>query len=350
MAASIRRISTHNLKPGMTLANPIFSAANALLVAENTILNQSTIDRVLLTGLRYVDILDEKEPERYSGGQIEQSKLIEKQIRMTRAVKESFERMRLTHSLPHEEFLEIANEISTTMIDASGSLNALQMIKSVDNYTYTHSVNVGVLCGLIGKWTGYKNIQGLILSGLLHDVGKTQIPLEILNKPASLTPPEMTVMRRHATLGYELAMGSGNIAEEVMSGILFHHERLDGTGYPFGIKGDKVPHASRILALADVFDSMTSNRVYRRSFSPFDVLEVIYDEMFSKLDPSICFVFRQRIKELLVGSKVLLSDGRTGQIIFVDGGDHFKPVVQDENGQAILLEGTNLNIASFING
>ena len=350
MAASIQRIDTCNLRPGMKLANALMSDAHSLLVAEKTLLTQLIIDRIRHSGMRYVDIMVDANSETLAARQPEPPKLVEKQLKMVRSVKESFDRMRLTRALPHEEFLTIANEISTTMIDTPGAITALQMVKSVDNYTYTHSVNVGVLCGLIGKWTGHQNLQGLILAGLLHDVGKTQIPLEILNKPSALTSPEMTVMRRHSELGYELAMGNGSINEEAMSGILFHHERLDGSGYPSGLRGSQVPQVSRVLAVADLFDSMTSNRVYRSAVTPFAVLEEIYDEMFSALDPAVCFVFRQRIKELLVGSKVLLSDGRSARIIFIDGNDHFKPVLQDEMGQSFQLDDSTPDITRFVSG
>ena len=348
MAASIQRIDTRNLRPGMKLANALMSETQSLLVSEKTILTQLIIDHIRHSGMRYVDILVDADSATLTARQPEPPKLVEKQLKMVRSVKATFDRMRLTRALPHEEFLMIANEISTTMIDTPGVVTALQMVKSVDNYTYTHSVNVGVLCGLIGKWTGHQNLQGLILAGLLHDVGKTQIPLEILNKPSALTSPEIKVMRRHSELGYELAMGSGSINEEAMSGILFHHERLDGSGYPSGLRGIQIPQVSRVLAVADIFDSMTSNRVYRNAMTPFAVLEEIYDEMFSALDPAVCFVFRQRIKELLVGSKVLLSDGRSARIIFIDGNDHFNPVLQDEKGQSFRLVDGNCDITRFV--
>jgi len=346
----MRRIDVKELQPGMLLANPIMSDARSLLVAEKTFLTRSVIERIIRSGTRYADILVELDPAVVPVKDSAPKKFIDKQLKMSSMVKDSFERLRLTRSLPHEEFLELASEISTTVIDTPGILNALQMVKSVDTYTYTHSVNVGVLSGLIGKWTGHQNIHSLVLSGLLHDVGKSQIPLEILNKPSSLTPNEMEVMRQHSFLGYELAVDSGNITDEVMSGILFHHERLDGTGYPSGLSGGQVSQVSRIVAVADLFDSMTSNRVYRRALNPFDVLEEIYAEMFSSLDPSICFIFRQRLKELLVGSKVLLSDGRIARIIFIDGGDHFSPVLQDELGQSFPIAGGKVKINRFLNG
>lgn len=299
MATSIRRISAQSLKPGMTLANAIMSDANSMLVAAKTCLTQSVIDRLLASKLVYADILVDSGPEGLSHGQQAEQKLLNQQIRIAGAVKESFERMRLTRALPYEEFSEMANEISTTMIDTPGILNSLHMVKAVDNYTYTHSVNVGVLAGLIGKWTGYRNVPELVMAGLLHDVGKTQIPIHILNKPSFLSDTEMAVMRLHSTLGYELAMGSTSISENVMKGILHHHERLDGSGYPNRLKAGEVSYVPKVLAIADVFDAMTSKRVYRDALTPFDVLEEIFIEMFSKLDPRFAMFLGRELKNCL---------------------------------------------------
>lgn len=347
MATSVRRISANSLKPGMVLANAVISDSGSLLVSERTRLTQPVIDHILMSGILVADIYIVIESEIENSFAKEQKKLLAKHAKMTHAVKDTFERMRLTHSLPVEEFIDIANDISTTMIDTPGLLHTLQMVKVVDDYTYTHSVNVGVLAGLIGKWTGHRHVPMLITAGLLHDVGKTRIPLEILNKPASLSLNEMQMMRSHSTLGYELAMGSTQVAQEALDGILHHHERLDGTGYPSGLKGLQVSHVAKILAVADVFDAMTSDRVYRGALTPFEVLDEIFDEMFTKLDPGICFVFRQRIKELLVGSKVVLNNGMKARVIFVEGDAHFKVVLQDDAGQYFSPEYGDLRISEF---
>lgn len=349
MAKTVRRIPAQKLQPGMVLANAILSDSHALLVTEKTCLTQILINRIVLSGVQHADILIEAEPAAVpSVSRSEERRLVEQQIKMTRAVRDSFERMRLTRALPHEEFVSISNEIAATMLDTPGVLHSLQVVRSVDNYTYTHSVNVGVLAGLIGKWTGYADTPSLVLAGLLHDVGKTQIPLEILNKPSSLTQSEYAVMRKHSALGYEITLENHEISDEVKSGILYHHERMDGTGYPHGLKGEQLPYVPKVLAVADIFDAMTSKRVYRNSLTPFEVLEEIFSEMFVKLDPSICYIFRQRIKDLLVGSTVLLNDGRMARIIFVAGEDHFRPVLQDEQGQSFSPGGTNLQIVRFV--
>lgn len=348
MQTTIRRISVHNLKPGMILANALFSEANSLLVAEKTKLTASVIERILSSEVSYADILIILENEIAVDFARDQQRLIDKHTETTHRLKDSFERIRLANALPQEEFLDIAKDLSQTMVNAPGVLQSLQTVKVMDDYTYTHSVNVGVLAGLIGKWTGYADVSGLILAGMLHDVGKTKIPLEILNKPAPLSGGEMEMMQKHSELGYYLTAGNEAYSPEIRQAILCHHERMDGSGYPAGLRGEKVPYIAKILAVADLFDAMTSDRVYRSALTPFDVLEELFEEMFVKLDPGICVVFRKRIKELLVGSTVVLSNGLNARVVFVDGEDHYKPVLQDDAGRCFMPERNDLRIAEFL--
>ena len=347
MNTSIRRISVRNLKPGMVVANAILSDRNALLVAEKTQLTQPIIDRINESGVAFADILIVFESEYASEFAAEQQTLVKQHAQMTKKIKDSFERIRLTNSLPSDEFVDIAKDISRTMVNTPSILTTLQTVKVMDDYTYTHSVNVGVLAGLIGKWVNYPDVPLLILAGMLHDVGKTKIPLEILNKPTRLSTDELQMMQKHAELGYYLTENDEAYSQAIRQGILYHHERLDGTGYPIGLSGNDIPYFARILAVADMFDAMTSDRVYRNALTPFDVLEEIFKEMFTKLDPGICFVFRQRIKELLVGSSVILSNGANARVVFIDGEDHFKPVLQDDFGRCFSPEMSQLRITEF---
>lgn len=347
MNTSLRRISVRNLKPGMVNANAVISERNFVLVSERTTLTQQLIERIVVSGVAFVDILIVLESDFATEMAEDQQKLIQQHAKMTKKIKESFDRIRLTNSLSPDEFVDIAAEISRTIIDKPSVLTTLQAIKVVDDYTYTHSVNVGVLSGLIGKWLHYPDIQLLIFAGMLHDVGKTKIPLEILNKPSRLTVEELQTMKTHSEIGYYLTENIASYSPEVRQGILYHHERLDGTGYPTGISGPQIPYFARIIAVADMFDAMTSDRIYRNALTPFDVLEEIFNEMFTKLDPEICFVFRHRIKELLVGSSVVLNNGSNARVVFIDGEDHFKPVLQDDLGHCFMPETSQLRISEF---
>lgn len=241
MNTSIRRISVRHLKPDMVNANAVLTDRNALLVAERTRLTQPVIDRIVDSGVPYVDILIVLETDYAATIAEEQQKLIKQHAQMTKKIKDSFDRIRLTNSLPPDEFVDIATDISRTMVNTPSILTTLQNVKVMDDYTYTHSVNVGVLSGLIGKWLNYPDVPLLILAGMLHDVGKTKIPLEILNKPSQLTDEEQATMHKHAELGYYLTENNAAYLPEVRQGILYHHERLDGTGYRSGSATKRSP-------------------------------------------------------------------------------------------------------------
>jgi putative nucleotidyltransferase with HDIG domain len=135
-------------------------------------------------------------------------------------------------------------------------------LKSKDDYTYRHSFAVAVIATLIGKWLGLKEteLSELTIAAILHDIGKLKIPLDILNNPGKLTKEEFDLMKKHTIFGYEMIKETAGISHRQALVALQHHERQDGSGYPLGIRADKIDLFSRIVGIADVFHAMTSNR------------------------------------------------------------------------------------------
>jgi len=175
------------------------------------------------------------------------------------------------------------------------------------------------------------------MSGLVHDIGKTQVPLDILNKPGKLTRDEQDVMQEHATMGLELIKNTKQYPQPVLLGVWQHHERLDGGGYPFGLSGNEISVNARIVAIADMYDAMTSNRVYQKAVTPFKVVEELFDEMFNKVDPTMSLIFLDNIKDSLIGYMVRLSDGSEARVIYLDKNRLSQPVVKVADGQYIDL-------------
>ncbi|MBP2655433.1 MAG: rpfG 3 [Firmicutes bacterium] len=301
MTRYVSRYNTRYAKAGMQLANPIISSKGAIIAQENSILTESLIERLVAMGINFVDVF---EISQNNAGHQE----AEKQKRL-------FD----THS-----------EITTT------------------SYTFTHSVNVAVICGLIWRWLGNTETSEMVLAGLLHDFGKTQIPLEILNKPDKLSETEMQIMRQHPILGLEMCKNDQRIPECVLAGIIEHHERLDGSGYPFGLTEERISPFGKIVAIADTYDAMTSNRVYRQAVTPFSVLTELFSEMFGKLDAKACTSVIDNLKETLIGYNVRLSDGTIAKVIYIDRSRQFKPLVETENGRYLNLECTEFEIAEVI--
>jgi len=220
---------------------------------------------------------------------------------------------------------------------------------NVMDYTFRHTVNVATVSGLIGKWMGIKDKQlhNLVLAGLLHDIGKSQIPQQLLMKAGELSSTEMDILKTHSNHSYNL-IHVDNFSEDVQLGVRQHHERMDGSGYPHNLLGKSICLNARIIAVADVYDAMTSNKFYRKAETPFVVIEELFKEMFGKLDPHICGVFLKNLKERLVGELVRLSDGTEAKVAYIGGEGFAEPVLQSGDGRRVELT-RNLQIIEFVN-
>jgi len=344
----IRRYNIKYVKPGMQLANPVMSASGAIITTEKTVLTEGMIKRLINSSISYVDVIETRENVVVREMADIQRRVLTKHGEIADSVKNIFQKARYFKTVPVEQMNELAKGSIQSLVDTPGVLNHLQMIQDKDNYTFNHSVNVAVICGIVGKWLKYENMTEIVMTGLMHDFGKTQVPLEILNKPGKLAAPEIQLMQNHTLLGWEMCRHDRRINDCILAGIIQHHERLDGSGYPFGLTGDKISHFGRIVAIADLYDAMTSDRVYRRAMTPFSVLKELFADMFGKLDPATCTLFIDNLRETLIGYSVLLSDGSTAKVIHIDRSRQVKPVVETEDGRYLDLEGTDLEITEVI--
>jgi HD-GYP domain-containing protein (c-di-GMP phosphodiesterase class II) len=166
-------------------------------------------------------------------------------------------------------------------------------------------------------------------------VGKSQISTAIINKPDHLTPAEMHKMKEHSALGVELMKKAGVTSGAVISGVLQHHERMDGSGYPNGASGAAIHPYARIIAVADIYDAITEDRPFQKKDSPFAAARIIAQEMFGKLDMEIATTFLEHIRDHFIGTQVYLSDGRKAEVILLGSDFTFKPIIRTESGEFI---------------
>lgn len=336
----LKRCLIENVKPGMRLGKDLLSEEGKNLLSEGMLLTQAIIERIHEWGYVSIDILEEYGDELFLKLRNDQQYFIAEHSKLVDSVADAFNKTRYLHQVPIEQINELAEQTMTSLLSSTSVISYLHIINSKDDYTFRHSVNVAVIAGIIGKWLKWdeNSLRQLVLAGLLHDIGKTMVPLEILNKAEKLTKEEMDFMKSHSSMGYELLKGSTLLSENIKQGVLQHHERLDGTGYPNGCLEKDIEKFAKIIAVADVYDAMTSNRIYRNALSPFYVVQELFNEMFGKLDPSICTVFIHNIREALVGAHIRLSNGSYARIIFLDKRRPLLPLIQTEDGQYIDLE------------
>ncbi|WP_219833962.1 HD-GYP domain-containing protein [Paenibacillus sp. R14(2021)] len=228
-------------------------------------------------------------------------------------------------------------ELQTEVIPAVQSVakhpnifELFEAVKAQGDYTYQHNIGVGVLSTMIGKWLGMdgEELTALTLAATLHDVGKVKVPPEIINKPGKLTDEEFEIVKKHAIYGYELLKRTPDISYRAALVALQHHEREDGRGYPLGLASDAIDMFSKIVAVADIFHAMSSDRPYHKALPFYEVVRQLRDGYFGQLDPHIVSVFLDNITTKLVGQKVVLTDDRVGEIVFINPHDEEAPLIK----------------------
>ena len=234
-------------------------------------------------------------------------------------IKNLFDQIRHSRKIPLNELRQKIIPVIHETVQKEDFIHLFTALKAKDDYTYRHNIAVGMLANLLGNWLGLKKKELLQLTtaALLHDVGKMLIPTEILNKPGKLTAEEFEMMKKHTVYGYELLKNATGISHRQALVALQHHERLDGSGYPFGVTGEKIDLFSRIVAVVDVFHAMISRRVYKDASPFYEILIAMERDAFGALDPKITRVFVEKVMNYLVGHHVLLTDGREGKIILI---------------------------------
>lgn len=232
--------------------------------------------------------------------------------------------------LDYVNILQITNLILSSTRDNKLILQCLSDLSHKDEYTYTHCINVAFYSLLIGKWLnlGEEGIWKVIQAGLLHDIGKAKIHPDILNKKGRLTPAEYELIKKHTVIGYELVKGITGLDEDVKKAILLHHERVDASGYPFRYSQDNINLYAKIVAVADVFDAMTSDRVYKQKVTPFEAFEMFKQIGVGIFDIAVLNVFLRNMAIYYTGTKVLLNTGEVGEIVYIPPQDILSPVIQ----------------------
>lgn len=347
-----REVST--LEPGMILLVDVFDENHILLIGSDTVLNESHIAFLGKKGIVEVMVATSKETNDVVVSKPlapEDESDVELKYRMTiKKFKSIYTEFRLGRVPVYQEIDDALEPLYEAILNDNQFTRKMWQIHAYDDYTFDHSVRVSMIAGLLAKWCGLNNsqIKDAALAGLLHDIGKCNIPDQILNKPSALSLEEFKVMKTHAILGYILIKDIPNISYDVLLAVMQHHERVDGTGYPNGLKGNEINYLAKIVAVADVYCAMTQDRVYKKAMHPFETMSFILEKCHSSLDFSMSKTFLANISHFYIGHQVTLTNGQSGEIIMTYKDDPARPLVRVDETYLDLRRHIDLEIVTLL--
>lgn len=225
----------------------------------------------------------------------------------------------------------------------------LHVMRENDDVTYSHCMNVGLFCNVFAGWLGMseKNKRLATLCGLLHDTGKLMIPDKLIKKPSRLSEDEYASVKNHSLEGYHF-LKDMDIDIHIKNTALMHHERCDGSGYPFGLTSEKIDPYAKMVAIVDVYDAMTSERRYRSAMSPFQAIDVMREEGLQKYDTRFIMTFLENVMDTFIGNRVLLSNGQEGEIVFIHKTDITRPTIKCGNEFVDLSKDFSIEIVKLL--
>lgn len=350
------RVKVKELQEGCILAADVVGLTNRPIIPSKTILTQDLIDfikaflirdvkvqKTLVNGMPFIPSeVIEDENEKMELSKFENTvSFSESFLEAVRDYKKEFSTWQSGLPLDITKVRTILIPLIEKLDGNEGEIFSLHHLSTEKEYLYQHSIAVGLLSAFIGKKLKLSkgDIVQLALAGCLADCGMAKIPYQLLNKNGALTSQEFQEIKSHPTYGFKMIQASPLLRDAGKIAIFQHHERLDGSGYPSGEKGDKIHSFAKIIAVADTFHAMTSARLYRKKQSPFKVLEMIIQDNFGKFDITSIKALQSGIMTFSIGSRVKLSDGQVAEILFIEEKAPTRPLVKlVETGEIIHLE------------
>lgn len=342
----MRLVNVNYLEDGAVLARPVMNSMCQVLLQSGVRLNASYISRLRTYDCEVVFIEDERLDD------VEIQPAISTQTRelahITLKQINGYIKRGQGDVLPVEQVRTAVEEMIADLLQSRDIVGNLTEIQVHDEYTFQHSINTTVIALILALALGYpeSKLLELGMGVLMHDVGKLKVPDEILNKTTPLTEAEFDEIKKHTTYGYEILRQNRDFSL-LSSHIAFQHqEKWDGSGYPRGLKGTEIHEYGRIAAVADVYEALTSRRVYRSAWQPYQAFEYMVANSGAHFEPKIVDSFSKNIAIYPTGSGVRLSNGLRGNVVRQNPSFPSRPVVRalyEESSP--LLAPVDLNLA-----
>jgi len=327
----LRLKSIENLNAGDILAKPVYDDKCQLLLSKEAVLTESYIRRLEHSNIQCVYVEDELT----RGIAFDTVVSDELKVRSVNTVKQIFKALSDRKSSMYtvkdlDAIKDVVDALMDEIYNHHNTLYCMTELMGTDMYTYHHSAEVAILSMLVAKSMGLNNafIHKIGVGALLHDIGKMKIPGDVLNKIEALTGEETELLRTHSQLGYNMLKESANISPISRQIVLLHHEKLNGVGYPLGLKNQDIPVHVRVVTMCDIFNATTSNRSYKSRLNVDMALEVLRVEAVYELDREIYHHLLKVANIYPAGTLVELSDGRLAIVIKENHEAQTRPVLQ----------------------
>lgn len=373
----MKEVLLGNLKDGMIVAENVMTKNGQCILERGKVLNRQIIMRLSFYNIHAVMIAENNEPVEAPEESVVSTKIKPKSIKALFAPipaspvspisasdtaqklssSHKAQAMRVEHAIAlstikacFENYVINGAELDTHLLlskvqerfdSCKTSVELFQMLYNMhatEDSIYAHSLNVALICRQLGKWKKFDSttLDVVTLCGLLHDIGKLKIPAEILDKPGKYTDEEFTLVKKHTQYGYELLQPL-SLDDRIKKSARSHHERADGSGYPTGLTQNDTDDFASIVAIADVYDAMTTARSYRAPLCPFQVIENFEKDGLQKYNPKYILTFLEHIAGIYHNHRVLLSDGRSATVVMQGSRQLSKPIVQLDDNTCIDL-------------
>lgn len=320
----MRYIVIEKAQAGMLLAKSIYDGAGRVLLGAHTVITQEYIAKLGARGLPGIYVEDELAKD------IEIEETITQELR-NRGV-EALKKGNI------DACVNVAKEIVDQILEQSVVSLDMVDLRTYDDYTYQHSVNVAVISTIIGMNMSfqYRILQELSIAAILHDIGKSMIDPAILNKADKLTEEEYELVKKHPDFGYEMLRHRLDISACIRAGVLSHHENVDGTGYPQGLSGSQIYVYAKIIHVADVFDALTAKRVYKMPYARSEAVEYLMGSCDRLFDRAVVEAFLMSVPIYPKGTMVRLSNGKEALVV-ANTGNALRPQVRLQDGEEMNL-------------